>query len=124
MKNIIISLSFLLISIMSIKAQGLQLGTRASNMGRLIYNGQLLTCSRDALAQKVHLYLAQPADSRLLIMQNTQTGTVSVFGRETTGTWVIVATNTLGMLPTITCNSPNKYRIYWDDVYDVTVTFK
>lgn len=122
-KHIVMS-ALLLISL-SVSAQntGLELGSRWSNMGYLIYNGQILRCDRDMLAQKVHIYLKQPAEARIMILQNTQSGTVSVFVRHNTGAWKIVTCNTLGMLPTITSTATNQYRIYWGDVYDRTVTF-
>ncbi len=121
MKNIIIIFALLVISFTA-KSQGLQLGNRPHNKGYLIYNGQFLTASRDQLAQVVHIYLPQPAEPRLMILQDTQKGTVSVFAQENTGRWRIVATNTTRLIPTITLVK-GKYRIYWDKYYDITVSF-
>lgn len=105
------------------KAGGLEIGDRFYNKGYLLWGGQIMTLTRDQLAQRVHLYLAQPADSRIMILQNTQSGTVSIFTRLNNGTWKIVADNKTGLLPTITQTSTNKYNIYWGDVYDRTFTF-
>lgn len=118
MKNII--LFALLVISFTAKSQGLQLGNRLHNKGYLIYNGQFLTASRDQLAGIVYIYLPQPAEPRLMILQDTQLGTVSVFAQENTGRWRIVATNTTSIIPTITLVK-GKYRIFWDKFYDVTI---
>ena len=118
MKNLII-FTLLVISFTA-KSQGLQLGNRIHNQGYLLYNGQFLTASRDQLAKIVHIYLPQPKEPRLMILQDTQAGTVSIFAQENTGKWRLITSNTTRLIPTITWVS-GKFRISWNGFPDVNI---